>query len=111
MSNLEDYGLSPEEIASFEEEQKKQERLYNEYKQSGGWQKNRKLGELNPTIFSEELISSIPEDEYQELCAAYKKKDLELEELETLGGSRNNGIKSYSLYSLFDIFILYLNLG
>ena len=74
MSNLENYGLSPEEIASFKQEQEKQERLYNEYKQSGRWQKNRKLGELNPTIFSEELISSIPEDEYQELCAAYKKK-------------------------------------
>ena len=39
MINLEDYGLSPEEIASFKEEQKKQERLYNEYKESGGWQK------------------------------------------------------------------------
>ncbi len=74
MSNLEDYGLSPEEIASFEEEQKKQERLYNEYKQSGGWQKNLPDG-LNPTIFSEELISSIPEDEYKELCAAYKKTE------------------------------------
>ena len=74
MSNLEDYGLSPEEIASFKQEQEKQERLYNEYKQSGRWQKNRKLGELDPTIFSEELISSIPEDEYQGLCAAYKKK-------------------------------------
>jgi hypothetical protein len=72
MSNLEDYGLSPEEIASFEEEQKKQERLYNEYKESGGWQKKLPNG-LNPTIFSEELISSIPEDEYKELCAAYKK--------------------------------------
>ena len=72
MSNLEDYGLSPEEIASFKEEQKKQERLYNEYKQSGGWQKNLPNG-LNPTIFSEELISSIPEDEYKELCATYKK--------------------------------------
>ena len=74
MSNLEDYGLSPEEIASFKQEQEKQERLYNEYKQSGRWQKNRKLGELDPHIFSEELISSIPEDESQELCAAYKKK-------------------------------------
>ena len=72
MSNLEDYGLSPEEIASFKEEQKKQERLYNEYKQSGRWQKDFPDG-LNPTIFSEELISSIPEDEYKELCAAYKK--------------------------------------
>ena len=30
---------------------------------------------LNPTIFSEELISSIPEDEYKELCAAYKKTE------------------------------------
>ena len=72
MSNLEDYGLSPEEIASFKEEQKKQERLYNEYKESGGWHKQLPNG-LNPAIFSEELISSIPEGEYKELCAAYKK--------------------------------------
>ena len=64
MSNLEDYGLSPEEMASFKEEQKKQEWLYNEYKQSGRWQKDFPDG-LNPTIFSEELISSIPEDEYK----------------------------------------------
>ena len=56
MSNLEDYGLSPEDIAWFKEEQKKQERLYNEYKESGGWHKQLPNG-LNPAIFSEELIS------------------------------------------------------
>ena len=39
-----------------------------------------------------------------------RKTGLELEELETLGSSRNSGIKSYSLYSLFDIFILCLRI-
>ena len=56
--------------------QAQQEELYKEYIDQCKLSKEPpKLGDLNPYWFSEELINSIPEDEYQGLCAAYKKKE------------------------------------
>ncbi len=52
---MSDYKLSNEFVESWKQEQKKQERLYHEYKKEGRWKKNRKLGELNPTHFTKEL--------------------------------------------------------
>ena len=71
---MSDYKLSNEFVESWKQEQKKQERLYHEYKKEGLWKKNRKLGELNPTHFTKELKDSIPKEEFQELLTAHKKE-------------------------------------
>ncbi len=68
---MSEFEISPEERKEVEAEQK---RLYQEYKKESRFQKKLELGNLNPYLFSEELLKSIPDEELKELYLIKNKK-------------------------------------